>query len=102
MSLLRPFLFVILSAMALGTFASAQGRTRVRVDSNGQLSNARSASSVVTPEGRFIAFVSEASNLVASDMNSFKDLFFHDRLKGFTTRVSGVRSQWCVRLPVDF
>lgn len=88
MSTLRLFLIPILCVFAFGASAHAQGTTRVSVDSNGQLSNAGSASSAVTPEGRFVVFVSEADNLVASDTNGLQDVFVHDRLKGFTTRVS--------------
>ena len=106
MSTLRLFLIPILCVFAFGASAHAQGTTRVSVDSNGQLSNAGSASSAVTPEGRFVVFVSEADNLVASDTNGLQDVFVHDPPKGVydTSQrgLGGARSQWRVRSPVDF
>lgn len=42
----------------------------------------------ISADGRFVAFVSDASNLVASDTNAADDTFVHDRLTKQTTRVS--------------
>ena len=42
-------------------------------------------------DGRFVAFSSASSDLVAGDENDFEDVFVHDRQTGQTTRVS-VRS----------
>ncbi len=39
-------------------------------------------------DGRFVAFVSDASNLVAGDTNDSTDVFVRDRQTGQTTRVS--------------
>jgi Tol biopolymer transport system component len=39
-------------------------------------------------DGRFVAFISCASNLVAGDTNGYHDVFVHDRLTGMTERVS--------------
>ena len=52
--------------------------------------------------GRYVAFQSEASNLVPGDTNGTHDVFVHDRLTGETTRVSvstggeqgSSRSEW--------
>ncbi len=44
--------------------------------------------SAVTPDGRFVAFVSHADNLVAGDTNGAEDVFLRDRSLGTTTRVS--------------
>jgi Tol biopolymer transport system component len=38
--------------------------------------------------GRFVAFQSTATNLVAGDTNGFSDIFVHDRKTGKTRRVS--------------
>ncbi len=38
--------------------------------------------------GQFVAFASEATNLVAGDGNGVRDVFVHDRSTGTTTRVS--------------
>ena len=42
----------------------------------------------ITPDGRFVAFQSEASNLIAGDTNGTTDTFVNDRQTGLTTRVS--------------
>jgi Bacterial Ig-like domain (group 1) len=42
----------------------------------------------VTPDGRFIVFVSKATNLVAGDTNGAWDVFVRDRTSGITERVS--------------
>ena len=42
----------------------------------------------LSADGRFVAFSSIATNLVAGDTNSVHDIFVHDRHIGTTTRVS--------------
>ncbi len=42
----------------------------------------------ISADGRFVAFYSEASNLVAGDTNGDGDIFVHDRQTGITERVS--------------
>lgn len=42
----------------------------------------------VTPDGRFVAFASAASNLVAGDTNNISDVFLLDRATATVTRVS--------------
>lgn len=54
-------------------------------------SNGDSTRPAITPDGRFIAFTSLASNLVASDSNASKDAFVYDRVNNSLVRVS-VRS----------
>jgi Tol biopolymer transport system component len=44
--------------------------------------------SSITPDGRFVAFASEAKNLVADDTNVASDVFVRDRANGTTERVS--------------
>jgi len=62
--------------------------TRVSVDSGGAQADAVSSRPAVSGDGRFIAFQSAASNLVAGDTNGASDIFVHDRESGETTRVS--------------
>ncbi len=62
--------------------------TRVSVGPAGLEGNGRSEWPVLNADGRYIAFVSEASNLVPGDTNSASDVFVHDRRAGLTTRVS--------------
>jgi len=78
-----------------GIFDEAGGiaTTRVNVSSEGDEANGHSKSIQITPNSRFIAFDSTASNLVAGDSNlcpsdPCDDVFVHDRQTGETERVS--------------
>ncbi len=62
--------------------------TQVSLDSSGAGANAASTSSALSKDGRYVAFVSGASNLVPGDTNGQSDVFVRDRKKGATTRVS--------------
>lgn len=62
--------------------------TLVSVDSAGNQGNNQSYSSAISADGRYVAFISEASDLVAGDTNGSPDIFVRDRLSGTTTRVS--------------
>jgi cold shock CspA family protein len=61
---------------------------RVSVDSSGYEGNGYSWTPSLSANGRFVAFQSTASNLVAGDTNSRSDIFLHDRVTGATSRVS--------------
>lgn len=61
---------------------------RVSVDSNGAQANAMSYRGVLSADGRFVAFDSEATNLVAEDANGFGDVFLHDLQFKTTTLAS--------------
>ncbi len=61
---------------------------RVSVTSAGLEANGGSQSPAISYDGRYVAFVSNASNLVGGDTNGFTDVFVHDRQTGTTTRVS--------------
>jgi Tol biopolymer transport system component len=68
--------------------------TRVSVDSIGAQANGDSGYPVISSDGRYVAFTSGASNLVAGDTNSTYDIFgtydifVRDTVGGTTTRVS--------------
>jgi len=65
------------------------GRTTlVSKSSAGRQGNDHSGASVISGDGRFITFVSGASNLVPADRNGVLDVFVHDRRRGTTDRVS--------------
>jgi Tol biopolymer transport system component len=65
------------------------GRTaRVSVDAAGRQANGSSGFAVISANGRYVAFDSQASNLVSGDTNGFTDVFVRDRAKGTTQRVS--------------
>ncbi len=62
--------------------------TRVSVSSTGEQSNHNSFNSVLSTNGRYVAFESLASNLVLNDNNNTSDIFVHDRDSRQTSRVS--------------
>ncbi len=62
--------------------------SRVSVDSAGVQGNYDSQSLSISADGRYVAFSSEATNLVPGDTNGKRDVFVHDRLDGATSRVS--------------
>jgi tricorn protease-like protein len=62
--------------------------TRVSVGSGGTQANGSSRDSSISADGRFVAFSSQADNLVADDTNIVADVFRHDRASGQTQRWS--------------
>jgi Tol biopolymer transport system component len=62
--------------------------TRVSVASDGTEADGYSYSPSISADGRYVAFVSRATNLVSDDTNNIDDIFIHDTLSGTTTRVS--------------
>ena len=50
--------------------------------------NGDSDSAAMTPDGRYVAFVSAASNLVAGDTNGIRDVFVRDLVTGTATLAS--------------
>lgn len=63
-------------------------RTRVSVGVGGSEANSYSWAPSLSADGRFVAFDSNASNLVAGDTNANTDVFVLDRHTGVTTRIS--------------
>jgi hypothetical protein len=62
--------------------------TLISVSSSGASGNRNSFASAISGDGRYVAFTSEATNLVANDTNNSRDVFVHDRQTGQTTIVS--------------
>lgn len=65
--------------------------TRVSVSSAGVEANNTSgflSAPSISADGRYVAFSSSASNLVAGDTNNNSDVFLHDRNTGVTTLLS--------------
>ena len=62
--------------------------TRVSIGVSGNQADAGSYEPAVSATGRFVAFASLATNLVADDNNQAADVFVRDRLLGITTRIS--------------
>ena len=60
----------------------------VSVDSAGASCDGASQWPLISADGGFVAFESDASNLVVGDTNSTSDIFVHDLATGVTERVS--------------
>lgn len=58
------------------------------VSTTGEPGNGASVHAVVSADGRYVAFSSDATNLVEGDTNAVSDIFVRDLLAGTTTRVS--------------
>ncbi len=61
---------------------------RVSLASDGAEANASSAINAISADGRYVAFLSAATNLVPGDTNGIVDVFVRDRVDGATERVS--------------
>lgn len=76
---------------------------RVSVSSAGGQAGGFSLYPSISADGRFVAFESDAPNLVAGDTNETNDVFVHDRTTGATTRVSvdsaGAEAGYCSAEP---
>lgn len=73
------------------TFTIASALTRISVATGGTEGNDNSYGGSISAgasAGRYVAFSSRATNLVAGDTNTFADIFLRDRVSGGTTRVS--------------
>jgi Tol biopolymer transport system component len=66
----------------------ASGTTRVSLSSTDAQGDGGSALPSISADGRFVAFVSTATNLVPGDSNGVADVFVRDRRSGTTQRVS--------------
>jgi Tol biopolymer transport system component len=71
----------------------------VSTSTGGGVANGASCNSVMTPDGRCVAFVSAASNLVPGDANGIPDVFVRDLQARATTLVSV--GAMCANLPSD-
>ncbi|MBK8024657.1 MAG: PD40 domain-containing protein [Chloroflexi bacterium] len=58
-------------------------------DTSNLSTDGESYSPVISDDGRYVAFVSAASDLVSGDSNGRPDVFLHDRTAGTTTRLVG-------------
>ncbi len=70
----------------------AKTMERVSVTSDGKESDNYSLRPVISGNGRYVAFMSYATNLVSNDNNHQLDVFVHDRMKK-TTEMASVSSK---------
>lgn len=68
--------------------------TRVSVGTGGAQANlgARPAEYAISPDGRYIVFASDSTNLVTDDLNNAPDIFLHDRIANTTRLISVARN----------
>jgi Ca2+-binding RTX toxin-like protein/Tol biopolymer transport system component len=76
------------SAATALQFANSQSLTRASTSSSGVQGDANSVVSSISSNGQFVAFFSNASNLVDGDTNGTSDVFVRDLLTGTTIRAS--------------
>ena len=62
--------------------------SRISVTPDGTQANGGSGLPTISADGRYVAYSSEASNLVAGDTDTLIDVFLLDRQTGVTSRVS--------------
>ncbi len=72
-------LFASLFCLLAAVPAAAQVITRVSVSSGGVEANGASGAPSISADGRYVAFASTATNLVAADTNGVSDIFLRDR-----------------------
>jgi Tol biopolymer transport system component len=60
----------------------------VSISAGGGSPNGRSFAPAISSDGRYVAFHSEASNLILGDTNGVEDVFVRDRVAGTSERVS--------------
>ncbi|HEX8631701.1 MAG TPA: hypothetical protein VF755_26380 [Catenuloplanes sp.] len=81
----------VIAALALsGTAAAATAPAAILLsaDAAGGSGDAQTRDASVTPDGRFVAFESYATDLVAGDRNGQRDVFLRDRRTGTTELIS--------------
>ena len=61
---------------------------QISVASDGTQADSHSYRPSISAQGRYIAFASDATNLVSSDTNAKCDIFVHDCQTGITERIS--------------
>ena len=62
------------------------GETRqVNLNADGESANRHSLRPVLSPDGRYVAYESNASNLVSNEWSGRAEIFLYDRVSGMTT-----------------
>lgn len=79
---------VLIIAGTWGVSVTHAQVTRIDVNADGVPGNAPSIYPIVSFDGRYVVFTSDATNLVPGDTNEAFDLFRHDRQTGEMTRVA--------------
>ena len=86
----RPWRLTVLAFLLAGWAGAVNAGTteRISVGPAGAEANGPSLNPVISAGGRYVAFWSDASNLVAGDTNGRSDIFVRDRQAGATELIS--------------
>lgn len=84
----RPLLLILSTLLWLSNATAHEIITRVSVNANDIGGNHSSKSPAISGDGRYIAFQSDATNLVSNDNNDFTDIFVYDRQTRQIRRIS--------------
>jgi hypothetical protein len=76
----------------------AETIVRASIASDGSEANGSSRGPVISSDGRFVSFYSDANNLIDGDNNEACDVFVHDLVTGQTSRVSTINDGLCEHL----
>lgn len=87
-ALVTTVLSLVWVPRAAAQAATGLGFIRITNGWNGEPSNGDSGTPAISADGRFVAFVSSASNLVPNDTNGVEDVFVYDRSARTMTRES--------------
>ncbi|OGN93953.1 MAG: hypothetical protein A2Y88_08460, partial [Chloroflexi bacterium RBG_13_48_10] len=87
-SLVIIILIIMLAISTACTSSKTIGTQRVSVANDESQANNRSKQPSISADGRYVAFTSEAANLVDKDLNGVMDVFVRDMVKKSTSRVS--------------
>jgi len=79
---------VVVVATAGCAFVSRASVDSAGVQGNGNSTELFTSNPAISGDGRYVAFTSDATNLVAGDTNLARDVFVRDLRTGITTRVS--------------
>lgn len=74
------------AANAVGNYA--QEISRISMAASGGETDGSSSWVTISADGRYVAYTSAATNIVAGDTNGYVDVFLRDMVTGSTTRVS--------------
>jgi Tol biopolymer transport system component len=84
----RPFLLLLPGLAVSSTLAAVHPAVPVGLSPQGKPANRACTQPVITPDGRFLAFESAASNLVPGDRNQGSDVFVYDSRRRKLVRAS--------------
>ncbi|MBT3202209.1 MAG: LEPR-XLL domain-containing protein, partial [Phycisphaerales bacterium] len=93
-TVLSPGFYTLAEELQSGWLQSMPGQEsrqeieRVSVDSAGTQADEGSYTTSISGDGRYVAFESDAFNLIDGDTNGCRDVFVYDRLVDLTERVS--------------